>query len=429
VIAAAGRFVSDLRLPAIATLFLAPLAVSLVVGVSQGRVAYAAAAVAAVPVLWYADRQHGETLRGTLAPLLWHPLAPFAALYGAAAAFGLLWGVARGNDLLACFGQTFTAALFLLGFCWAAPRINALATGRFWLWLMAGLAVLSIPPIVHFATVMADYPGVFVRLLGKTAFYGFVCVILALGVLRRERPWLIAAAIAFFGLLTVGSYTRSYWLGGLVGLILLGGFAVRSHAREIRRHPQLLAAGVAALAVAVAGVAVSPLGRLAAERVAMTKVSATDVSLEVRSYESRAVLRQIRETPFTGVGSGGEFTSLHQTSGSNIAYGETNFTHNAYLYFPLKFGVLGLAALIALAAGVARCLRGCLRRERALPLASQTYVAALMGIMVAAVTAPNLVDPLYSTFCGAIAGLAGMALAEPSPVAKTEEPRVAAAWA
>jgi hypothetical protein len=438
---AAARASRDVRLPLVATLFLAPVAVSLWIPVAGGRVAFAAAGVVSVPALLVADRRHGETLRGTLAPLARHPFAPFAVLYAAAAAFGVCWGIARGNDPLLCAGQGWTAALFLIGFCWAAPRLGSLATPRFWLLFLAGVAALSLRGLVYYTVALAEHPTNFVRFLPKTDFYAFTGVVIALGVLAPRRPAVKVAAAAAFGLLTVASFTRSYWLGAAVGCVLLALLAARHPPRLSRPRPLTVAAGAAVLALTAAALALSPLGGFAIDRVSMTQRDSVDISVDVRSLELDAALRQIARTPITGVGSGGEFTAVHQTSGSTVAYGPTNFVHSAYVYFPLKYGVLGFAAVIGLVLGLLRCVRRAVSRRRARSIADLTWLAVLAAILAASATAPNLVDPIYSLFCGAIAGLAGLALQDdPVPAPAPEPPSapdvpdqqpspVAAAWA
>jgi O-antigen ligase len=342
----------------------------------------------------------------TLAALARHPFAPFALLYAAAASFGLCWGIARGNDLVQGAGQTLTAVLFLVGFCWAAPRLHALATARFWMWFLVAVAALSVPGLLSLASKLAADPDQFVRFLVKTDFYAFVGLLIAIAVAAPRRPaarWWLAG---FFALLTLVTFTRSYWLGAAVGLVLLGLMSVRD--RHGLRVPRLrsiaIVAGLAAL------VAASPIGGFARDRVTSPRAGG-DTSADQRGLELSAAIRQIEQTPFAGVGSGGEFTSVHQTSDSTTAYGPINFTHNAYLYFPLKFGLLGFAAVVALLIGLVQCAWTAMRPGGTTALADRAWLAVLAAILAASLTAPNLVDPLYSTFCGAVAGLAGLALA------------------
>jgi hypothetical protein len=419
-LAFAGGARRDPRLPLIAVLFLAPIAISLWLPVGEGRVAYAAAAVVSLPALLVADHRHRATLRGTLAPFARHPFAPFAALYAAAAFFGLCWGIARGNDLLLAFGQAWTAALFLIGFCWVAPRLRALATPRFWLWFALAIAALSLPAIVELAVSLIAHPDVFERAIAKTDFYAFVCVLLAVGVVAPRRPALKAALAGFFALVTLVTFTRSYWLGAAVGCAILAGLALRA-------GPRLPSARTAAVAAAVlvaflGAVVLSPIGGFARDRVTQTHRGGDDISVDVRSLELSAAVRQIERSPVTGIGSGGEYPSVYQTTGSTIAYGGTNFIHNAYVYFPLKYGVLGFATLVALALGLVQCLVGALRSAPTSGPADRTWVAAVVAVLAASATAPNLIDPIYSMFCGAIVGLAGMAVEPSTAVAPASAP-------
>jgi hypothetical protein len=431
----AGSMRRDPRLPLIAVTFLTPLFIGLWLPVDQGRVAYAAAAVVGLPALLIADHRGGATLRATLAPLARNPFGPFALLYAAAAFVGLLWGVVRGNDLVLAVGQAWTAALFVIGFCWLAPRLRELATPRFWTWFLVGIAVLSLPGVVELAISLAQNPDVFDRVIAKTGFYSFVCLLLAVGLVVPHKPAAGWALAGFFALVALVTFTRSYWLGAAVGCAVLLVLALRARPRL----PNARTTGVAAavLAVVVAAVALSPIGGFAVDRVTQTQHDSADISVDVRGLELSAALRQVERSPFLGVGSGGEFVSAHQTSGDTVAYGPTNFIHNAYVYFPLKFGILGFAALVALAIGLAQCALRALRSARGGAPGELTWVAALVAVLAASATAPNLVDPIPALFCGALAGLAGLAV-EPAqaaarePAATEPEPRrpeAVPAWA
>jgi hypothetical protein len=410
---AAAALRRDVRLVLIAVTFLTPLLVSLWLPVDQGRVAYAAAAVVGLPALLIADHRAGATVRATLGPVARTPFAPFAVLYAAAASFGLLYGMARGNDVVQVVGQTWTAALFLVGFCWFAPRLRELATPRFWVWFALAVAVLSLPGLADLAISLAQNPDVFDRVLAKTDFYAFVCLLLAVGLVAPRKPALGWALAGFFAVVTLVTFTRSYWLGAAVGCMVLAVAAV--HVRPKLPSGRTAALGASVLAILVAAVAVSPIGGFAVDRVTQTHRGSGDTSVDLRGLELNAAVRQVRETPFAGIGSGGEFWSAHATSSSATAYGRVNFVHNAYVYFPLKFGVLGLAAVVALLVGLAQCGWAALRPGSAATLADRTWVAVFGAVLAASVTAPNLVDPLYSLFCGALAGVAGLAVARPAP--------------
>ena len=404
----AGSLRRDPRLALIAATLLTPLLISLWLPVESGRVAYAAAAVVGLPALLIADHRAGAGLRATLEPLARSPFAPFALLYAAAAFVAFLWGVVRGNDLVLALGQTWTAALFVVGFCWIGPRLRELATPRFWAWFVAAIALLSLPALIGLAVSLAQNPDVFDRVIAKTDFYGFVSVLIAIGVIAPRRPLLGWALGGFFAGVTLVTFTRSYWLGAAVGCVVLLGIALR--ARPSLPSARTAATAAAVLALGAGAVAVSPLGGFVVDRVTQTQRDGSDLSVDVRSLELSAAVRQVERTPFLGVGSGGEFLSAHQTSGTTVAYGPTNFVHNAYVYFPLKFGILGFAALVALLIGLAQCVAAALRSARSGDPGQLTWVAAFIAVLAASATAPNLIDPIYALFCGALAALAGLAV-------------------
>jgi FtsH-binding integral membrane protein len=396
----------DGRLFLIAVAFLAPLAIALWLPVAEGRLAFAAATVVSLPALLVAERRRGTRLRPPLELFTRNPFAPFAALYVLAALFGLWWAIARGNDLLLAFAQTWTAALFAIGFVWLGPRLRALATPRFWLLFSIATAVLTLPALIDLVASLAADPGTFDRVIAKTDFYAFVCLLLALGLVAPIKPLAGTALAGFFGLVTLATFTRSYWLAATVGVTLLIGLVLRARPRLPSARTATVTAAVTAVFAGI--VLASPLGGFAQDRLANTQRGSVDLAVDVRSLELSAAIDQIERSPLTGIGSGGKFAAVYQTSADTIAYGGTNFVHNAYVYFPLKFGVLGFAALVALAFGLAQVVAGLLRSALNRP-ADRTWVAVAFALLAASVTAPNLVDPLYSMFCGAALALAGMA--------------------
>jgi O-antigen ligase len=166
------------------------------------------------------------------------------------------------------------------------------------------------------------------------------------------------------------------------------------------------------LIAAVAAIVASPAGGLVRERIASSHRGSGDLSIDVRAFELTAATRQVRMAPFLGIGSGGQFRSLYQSDPTHVAYGATNFVHSAYVYFPLKFGLLGFATVFALVGGVLAAFVAALKRAAARGLRELVFVCVLAVVLTASATAPNLVDPTYSLFCGLIACLAGL----PAPV-------------
>jgi len=406
----AARTGRDLRLVSVALMALTPLVVGLWLPAPDKAVTALAGAAAGGGLLVGTFRARRRlALTDALAG---HPLLAFALLYAACAVYGLLWGLWRGNDVVLMAGQEWTAVLFLVGFALAGPLVAQTATERHWAIFVSVVALLCLPalaPVVRW--VGAADPGL-VRFLEPVAFYAPVCTLLALGLVapaRRRAGVVLAAVLALVTLLT---FTRSYWLGLAAGAALLGVLAVvRARRRGLVRLRRPRRSELAWMAVAVALLAGlfagTPIGRFAVERGAQTRGNAGDLSVEVRALELEGALRQVAAAPASGVGSGGRYLALRQFEGERVFYGLTNFIHNAYLYFPLKFGVLGFAALAALAGGGLAVLRRAPRSVRAGGMAAAAFPAAALAVLVLSVTAPNLVDPTYSLFAGVLLFLAG----------------------
>lgn len=423
VLAALSR--RDLRLASVALMVLAPAAVALWLPAPPKMVTVAAGVAAGGGLLVGMFRSRRSL--GLSRALRGHPLLAFALLYAACALYGLLWALWRGNDVALMLGQEWTALLFLVGFALAGPLVASRATDRHWLVFIGAVALLCLPALAPLATWVGSDQAGLVRFLQPAAFYAPVCTLLALCVVLPGRRRAGAALAALLALVTLLTFTRSYWLGLALGLFVLGALAVVGiQARGIPRprlprRSELAWIGLAGT-LAVALVAGTPVAGFAFERGAQTRQDSGDLSVEVRTLELKGALRQVAATPISGIGSGGQYIALRQLNSERVFYGPTNFIHNAYLYFPLKFGALGFAALVALLGGALALLGQTARRVRAHGLGAAAFPSAAVALLALSLTAPNLVDPRYSLFAGVLLFLAGT----PKPLARTEEDPCAA---
>jgi hypothetical protein len=348
-----------------------------------------------------------------------HPLAPFALLYGVAAAYGLVWAFARGNDPVLALGQTYTAGLFVVGFALAGPVLAREATRDFWLLLGLGVAALSIPDVTRVLGELTGADSHFARFIDPVAVLAPICMLTTLVLIYPHRRLLGALGLGCFASLTLLTFTRSYWIGLAGALLFLALAAVVGRRRQTRSERRIslraVVPAVAALALAAVVLLVTPIGGFVSDRVVATGQNDnadigvyTDASIVLREEELGAALAHVRAHPVTGLGSGGEFLSLYQATSSSVRFGTTNFVHNAYVYLPLKFGLLGFAALAALGLGAFRVVAFALSAESRQAAGRVLFTAVLLFILLASITAPNLVDPKYSLLAGAIAWLAGV---------------------
>lgn len=410
----------DLVLVTAAAALLAPVLVP--VASSNARTPIAAAASAFLPALLVMYVRGGKARHWASATIS-NDLAPFAVIYLVAVVYGLVWALARGNDPATSAGQTFTAVIFAVGFFVAGPMVAERLTPRTIAVLAVVVALIAVPGIAPFASwVISPHTATFMRYLGRAALFAPLLVLLLLTRVYPTAPRMALVGSGYFAVATLLTFTRSYWIGLLAGLllVLVAGLClprwrkrpVASALRSLRSWQ--IQIGLAFLAVAALAFIVTPLGRFALLRVGETSTTSFDPSIVVRKYELASAWASIRAHPFSGVGAGGTFASLYQIGTSNVVFGQTNFIHDAFVYFPLKFGLLGFAADVALISGVAISVVRVLRAGTRGTFHTAGFPAAFLGLCVLSITAPNLVDPHYSVLSGLLAYLAGAPRPEPS---------------
>lgn len=344
-----------------------------------------------------------------------HPLTPWCVLWLVASAFGGAVGLARGNDLVLLTGQLLPALTFAAAFVAAGPLLAQLGPVRWPLTLAALGVVLGLPGIIHEAGwVFGFVDAELVRFLDPSALVCVTALVLVAGLVLRERPGLGLAVALGLAVLVLLTFTRSYWLGAVVAILLLiatqavARVGPAATGRPTRRRALMVAGIMGIIAVAAVGTAiVTGAAGLVADRLEGPAESAIDSSQVVRVFELRAAWEQVRQHPVSGLGAGGEYPTLSQVGDDLIVYGRSNFIHNAYLYLPLKFGLVGFMAALALLFGLGWAVaRGLRVAYQSGSVWDATHAATFAGLCVASVTAPILVDPVYAGMAGAIARMA-----------------------
>lgn len=204
----------------------------------------------------------------------------------------------------------------------------------------------------------------------------------AVGERLTVSRWIWAAA-PFAAVALVFSYRRSFWIAALLGLavvVLLG--------RHRHRFLPILAVLGIALWASVALAGGSEAESLIVERARELDLSrvASNPSDRYRLGEVRNVVREIRESPVTGIGLGVPWTVEYSFE---YKPGARNYTHVAVLWYWLKLGLVGLAAYLWL---MATALRVAFRvsqtaRDRLLRVAGTTVFATFVGIALIEATA------------------------------------------
>jgi O-antigen ligase len=222
--------------------------------------------------------------------------------------------------------------------------------------------------------------------------------------LRVRLPAWVLAGTPLLVLSLALSFRRSFWIGAVLGLLLV----VLLGSRPVGRRLAIVA--VLALAVAVWTVSRQPLQTEApiVERARSLEPSKVESNAQdrYRIDELRNVTAEIRREPITGVGLGGQWTATHPL-GVDHEDGR-GYTHVVALWWWLKLGILGLVAYLAV---MASCLAMSWQvwRRGVDPLISAAGLAFFCGLLGLAVVETvgsfTGVDPRFTALLGAVGGL------------------------
>jgi len=152
---------------------------------------------------------------------------------------------------------------------------------------------------------------------------------------RRLSLWLALPTMVLLTLALAVQFGRGVWLAAAIGL-LVSAFYFRGLVGTLKTSFLFVLALVLALLLVME---VKP--RTAEAIVDRFGSVGQEIdrggSFAWRRIENSTAIEKILEHPFFGVGVGGEYKGYVSSSGS--FQNETNYIHNAYLFFPLKFGL------------------------------------------------------------------------------------------
>jgi O-antigen ligase len=333
------------------------------------------------------------------------PLALVVLATAAGAATGAFSGVSAKDLLFAGRQLTWLAIVPLL-------VVNVVETRRQLrgaLAFAAGLAVVK--AAVGVTGVVA---GVGIVVEGATITYyeptaNWLVLLTILGVvaalLMRARPpgWVVAAMPLLIASLTL-SFRRSFWIGGVLAILLVLLLAWRPSGRRI------VVVGAVLLGLAAWMVSLQPLQTETpiverASSLEPTKVE-SNAQDRYRLDELRNVTAAIRAHPVTGLGLGGQWAAVHP-----LAIDHQNgrgYTHVAALWWWMKLGLLGLIAYLSLM-GTMLAMGWQVWRRSADRLISAAGLAAFCGVLglivVETVGSFTGIDPRFTALVGAVGGL------------------------
>ena len=216
----------------------------------------------------------------------------------------------------------------------------------------------------------------------------FAVIIFAVAAwMTTARRWVqttCLVVIVFFSLSLILTFSRGYWLGTLVGVVVLFLLGKREERKRL---------GFLGLIAGVGGIGVLffvfrqifyDLMLTIVGRFFTSAIAFEDKSVLNRVAESRAVWDLISKNPIAGAGLGAEVTFFHIMRRSTQ---HTYYIHNAYLYLWFKFGIVGL--LVFLTSFGAKIRQGILRLrdvgdevQRASVMAAVAILAAMLEITI-----------------------------------------------
>jgi O-antigen ligase len=350
------------------------------------------------------DRMRAERPLRLAGPLT-VPLMLVVLATAAGAATGAFSGVS-GKDLLFAGRQLAWLAIVPL------LVVNVIETQR---QLRGALAFATSLAIVKAAIgVTGVVAGVGIVVEGSTITYyeptaNWLVLLAILGVgaalLMRARPpgWAVAAMPLLVASLTL-SFRRSFWIGGLLGLVLVLLLAWRPGGRRI------VVVGAVLLGVAAWTVSLQPLQTETpiVERARSLRPTEVESNAQdrYRLDELRNVTAAIRSHPVTGLGLGGQWAAVHP-----LAIEHENgrgYTHVVALWWWMKLGVLGLIAYLSLM-GTMLAMGWQVWRRSADRLVSAAGLGAFCGVLaliiVETVGSFTGIDPRFTALVGAVGGL------------------------
>lgn len=259
--------------------------------------------------------------------------------------------------------------------------------------------------------VYGSLSGTGTELTEETASYlspvpNLVMLVLVLGtvaaLVRRVRlpAWVLAGAFpALLALLL--SYRRSFWIAGVLTLIIVAIIASRQRGRVV-----LALAGVGLVltfgAVLSLGISGSSTGALSTKAKTLNPSGGLeeDRGDRYRTDERHNVIANIEEHPLTGIGLGVPWKIHYPLAESH----DRSYVHLAVLWLWLAFGPLGpLAYLILMGAGMWTAVR--IWRAHPDPIVQVGAIACLGAILAVLIveltTTFTAVEPRFSIVLGA----------------------------
>ncbi len=352
-----------------------------------------------------------DVLRRRRPLLLPRPLALPLAILALAMAAGAITGYTAGASLrFAVASEHILGYLLLLPLAVANLDLDRSQVER----LLVGAAALAIVKAVLGLIEVAGHYGVPIEGATTLTYFeptaNWLIMIVLLGVLAaflaRVRPplWMLLGSPLLIVCLVL-SYRRSFWIGAVLGLLLMLLLGTSPAGRRVFVTACLGVVAAIWLLGSINFQSQLPL----AKRVASLVPAKLEANIQDRyRLDERAnVLGAIREHPITGLGAAIPWAADVQPLSAEHFEGR-QYVHFAALWFWLKLGVLGLFAYVGVLAGSMMLAWQVWRRSRE-QLLSAFGLASLCGMagLVAIDTTASFtgVDARFTVLFGAQVGL------------------------
>ncbi len=245
-----------------------------------------------------------------------------------------------------------------------------------------------------------------------------VLLVLIAAALRRVRLPLWVWALAPLAVIELAfSYRRGFWLGALVGIVLVVLLASSSHGRRVVIPTVVLVAAVGWLLLSSLG---SGSGGSSPVLKRFESLQPGKLTLNVqdryRLDERRNVIANLKEHPVTGLGIAVPWVAPYPLSVQHP--GDRTYTHMVVLWYWLNLGLLGIIAYVALMASAIGAAFLVWRRHASelVRCAALGLMATLCGSIVLETTGSFTgVDVRFTIVLGVILGLLVSAYRETRP--------------
>jgi len=228
---------------------------------------------------------------------------------------------------------------------------------------------------------------------------------------ERKRLWVGLVWISALALIIVGSYSRSFWLAGGAGLLVLIASSPWFAGRRI-------IAGTVAFVIALAllGLAVPPIRHVAMQRLSSTIHPTNDVATLDRVNLLHAIEGRLIEHPWRGSGFGSHVTYPILVPGTSLVeYIQVYLFEWTYLDLAVKLGLIGVAVILIFLGHLGLTFASAVKRlglQDPLPSAALAAWAAFVAVNI---TTPYINHPLGYGTLALFVGIAGTLARQRTP--------------